>query len=70
MKARVEKKVSVFEPYDLIISIESIEEEKSFKSILMYYETLHTGYVGGTTLNINAEMSKYLQDVINLKITK
>lgn len=67
MKARIEKKIEAFEPYDLIIGVGSLEDEEKILWTLEACSKLSR--LTGVSPSI-LEGIKYLQDVINLKITK
>jgi hypothetical protein len=69
MKARIEKKSEDFKPYDLIINIETPRDAKALLYVLKDVEDIYIK-AGVDKTNIFLETSRYLQDVINLKITK
>lgn len=69
MKARIEKKSEDFKPYDLIINIETPRDAKALLYVLKDAEDIYIK-AGVDKTNIFLETSRYLQDVINLKITK
>jgi hypothetical protein len=69
MKARIEKKSEDFKPYNLIINIETPRDAKALLYVLKDVEDIYIK-AGVDKTNIFLETSRYLQDVINLKITK